>query len=96
MKVSDYEPYRILGKDIKIAFYWNILQILFPGNRQGTVSRDRRWDTRKIVLNKVLSDERTAAYASDIADINRWWSDCKDCNWYKSEQTILSEARLSI
>ena len=50
----------------------------------------------KMVLDKVLSDERTTAYASDIEDINYWWLDCKECNWYKSKRTILSEARLSI
>ena len=50
----------------------------------------------KMVLDKVLSDERTYAYASDIEDITYWWSDCKDCNWYKSRDMVLSEARLSI
>ena len=30
-----------------------------------------------------------------IDDINEWWIDCKECDWYKSEQTILSEARFS-
>ena len=56
-----------------------------------------------MVLDKVLSDERTTAYATTIYDItfgltvkNSNVSDCKDCNWYKSKQTILSEARLSI
>ena len=49
-----------------------------------------------MVLDKVLSDERATAYVTDIADINYWWLDCKDCDWYKSKQTILSEARLSI
>ena len=48
-----------------------------------------------MVLDKVLSDERTTAYASDIDDITYWWSDCKDCNWYKSRQMILSEAALT-
>ena len=61
-----------------------------------TVSHDSWSETDKMVLDKVLSDERTTAYASDIEDITYWWSDCKDCNWYKSRQTILSEARLSI
>ena len=50
-----------------------------------------------MVEDKVLSDERsTTAYANDIGYINRWWLDCKECNWFKSKQTILSEARLSI
>ena len=47
-----------------------------------------------MVLDKVLSDERTTAYASDIEDINYWWLDCKECDWYKSEQTILTQATL--
>ena len=45
----------------------------------------------KMVMDKVLSDERSFAYVTDIADINDWWLDCKECNWYKSEQSILSE-----
>ena len=49
-----------------------------------------------MIQDKVLSDERSAAYATDISDINEWWLDCKECDWYKSEQTIFSEARLSI
>ena len=44
-----------------------------------------------MVLDKVLSDERTTAYASTIEDINKYWLDCKECNWYKSKQTVLSE-----
>ena len=47
------------------------------------------------ILDKVLSDERTTAYVSTIDDINRRWLDCKECNWYKSKQTILSEVQLS-
>ena len=49
--------------------------------------------TDRIILDKVLSDERTAAYATTIDDINRRWLNCKDCDWYKSKQTIMSEAR---
>ena len=47
-------------------------------------------------LDKVLSDERSSAYVTDIQDINRLLLDCKECNWYKSKQMILSEVRLSI
>ena len=47
-------------------------------------------------LDKVLSDERSSAYATDIQEINRLLLDCKECNWYKSKQMILSEVRLSI
>ena len=51
-------------------------------------------DTYKMVENIVLSDERSYAYATTIDDINEWWLDCKECKWYKSEESILSEARL--
>ena len=44
-----------------------------------------------MVPDKVLSDERSAAYATTIDDINRIWLECKECNWYKSKQTLLSE-----
>ena len=50
----------------------------------------------KMIQEKVLSDERTFAYASTIDYIIDLYSDCKECDWYKSEQTILSEARLLI
>ena len=51
---------------------------------------------RKMILDKVLSDERTTAYATTIDDINKSWLNCKECNWYKSKQSILSEARFKI
>ena len=51
---------------------------------------------RKWVQDKVLSDERSYAYASDIEDINSVWSDCKDCNWYKSRDMVVKGVRLSI
>ena len=51
--------------------------------------------TAKIIMDKVLVNERSTAYASTIDDINEGWLDCKECNWYKSEQSILSEARFS-
>ena len=48
----------------------------------------------KLVLDKVLSDKRSAAFATTIINIKEWWSNCKGCeDWYKSEDTILSEAR---
>ena len=59
-------------------------------------SQDSQAETDKVVLDKVLNDDRTAAYATTIDDINRKWLDCKECNWYKSQQTILSEARVQI
>ena len=49
-----------------------------------------------MIVDKVLSDERSTAYATDIDNIDKQWLECKGCNWYKSEQTILSEARMSI
>ena len=69
----------------------HISLMTFSGKR--TYSYDSWLVTWKMILNKVLSDERTTAYVTDIADINNWYLDCKDCNWYKSTQTILSEAR---
>ena len=58
-----------------------------------TFSEGSQAMTDRIILDKVLSDERTAAYATTIDDINRRWLNCKDCDWYKSKQTIMSEAR---
>ena len=49
-----------------------------------------------MILAKVLSDERSHAYVTDIDDITDWWLNCKECNWYKSEQSILSEVRLTL
>ena len=95
MKISDYGAYRILG--IIMIMNVNIIHIsLITCSGERTVSHDSWGEADKFILDKVLSDERAAAYASDIADINRWWLNCKECNWYKSKQTILSEARLSI
>ena len=47
-----------------------------------------------MILDKVLSDERTVALAMTIDYINNAFLGCKECNWYKSEQSILPEARL--
>ena len=63
---------------------------------QRTFSHDSWSETDKMVLDKVLTDERSTAYATDISDINIWWLECKECNWYKSKQIILSDVRLSI
>ena len=63
------------------------------------MSDDRyRWSsdnwkvTDMLILDKVLSDKRSAAYATTIDDINSYWlDDCKDCgdwHWHKSEETI--------
>ena len=92
MKNSDYEPYRILGMIIKCI----LLIFHFSCSGKRTVSPGTIGEENKMILDKVLSDERSTAYASTIQDINRLYLDCKECNWYKSKQTILSEARLSI
>ena len=64
---------------------------------QRTVSHDDTYtETYRMVYDKVLNDERSTAYVTDIDEINRFLLDCKECNWYKSKQMILSEARLSI
>ena len=67
----------------------DILLLTCSGPR--TASADSWDETDRRVMDKVLSDERSFAYVTNIADINDWWLDCKECNWYKSEQTILSE-----
>ena len=95
MKLSDDEAYRILGIIMIINVYIiYISPITCSGER--TISYDSWSETDQFVLDKVLTDERSAAYASTINNINVWWLDCKGCNWYKSKQTILSEARLRI
>ena len=58
-----------------------------------THTHDSWAETDKMIQEKVLSDERSTAYVSTIDDINRRWLDCKECYWYKSKQTILSEVR---
>ena len=89
MKSSDYEPYRILGTMKQHIVYISFINFL--GER--TFSHTSMTERNKMILDKVLSDERSTAYATTIDDINRWWSDCQECNWYKSKETILSEAR---
>ena len=91
MKTSDYEAYRILGIIMINVNIVHLSLIIYSGER--TVSHDSWAETNKMARDKVLTDERSAAYASSIGDINRWWLDCKECNWYKSKQTVLSEAR---
>ena len=96
MKISDYEAYKILGITI-IIINVNIVHLsLITSSGERAVSHDSYTEANKFIQDKVLTDERSAAYATTINDINRWWLDCKECNWYKSKQTILSEARLLI
>lgn len=73
-------------------YFVDIYLVTCSGKR--TVSLDTWPETKKMILDKVLSDERTTAYASTIDDINRRWLDCKECNWYKSDQGLNGQARL--
>ena len=86
MKFSNNDIYRKLYMRTDVFHYDN--------------SKSPWEDTLKIVQDKVLSDQRSAAFAATIIDIKeapfgkQFWSNCKGCeNWYKSQQTILSEAR---
>ena len=92
MKTSDYEAYRILRM---IIINVNIISLITCSGER-TITHDSWGEADKFILDKVLTDERSAAYASTIDDINVWWLECKECNWYKSKQTILTEARLRI
>ena len=90
MKASEYEPYRILGIIININFL-HISLMTCSGER----TLFDRGDGERVLV-KVLSDERTAAFVTTIEEIRNYWLLCKDCDWYKSDETILSEARLSL
>ena len=59
MKTSDYQPYRILGIIIKCMYIIDISPVTCSGKR--TVSHDSWGETDKMVLDKVLTDERSAA-----------------------------------
>ena len=75
-------------------YFVDISSVTCSGKR--TVSHDSWSETDKMILDKVLTDERSAAYVTTIDDINLLWSDCKECNWYKSKRMILSDVRLSM
>ena len=64
---------------------------IFTGKR--SISHASTVKTNNDILEKVLNDERKFAYITDIPDIEENWLDCKECNWYKSKETILSEGR---
>ena len=74
--------------------FWSFISINISGKRTYVFHHDWHY-TRKIVRDKVLSDQRSAAFAATIIDIKeapygaQWFS---DLDWYKSNQTILSEA----
>ena len=93
MKTSPYELYRILGIMLNVNIV-HISRITCSGKR--TVSHNKYEEMDKMVLDKVLSDERTTAFVTSILYINNEWLNCKECNWFKSKQTILSEASLEI
>ena len=116
MENSDVEIYRILSTYIfKVIVFDFYSQKNFSGkrtivyfsgprmnNKHGESVRDPWEATNNIVQEKVLSDKRSAAFATTISVIkgsfgpyrDGWWLDCKDCDsWYKSERTVLSEAR---
>ena len=91
MKKSDQEKYRNLGRqNILLIFYFNNI-LTFSGKR--TISPDHILKKQKLIWDKVLKDERTHAYATTIDDINTYFSHCEFCTWYKSDDTVVSEAR---
>ena len=69
------------------------LLMICSGER--TVSFDSFSETDKMILDKVLSDDRSVAYVTTINEINYYYLECNECNWYKSKQSFLSEARFS-
>ena len=74
-------------------------QKLFLGQRSITFShphyRSALLNQHKMIREKVLNDERKAALATTVQDINFGWLDCKECNWYKAD-AVFNEARLGI
>ena len=73
-----------------LSIAWVFL-ITCSGKR--TVSPDHILKKQKLVIDKVLKEERTHAFATTIDDINTYWKSCKHCTWYKSDDTIVSEVR---
>ena len=88
MRISDYKPYQILGMIFKM-----ILKIISLTTCTGkrSISHTDWQETRRSVFNQVLTDERTTAFASDIYEMERQFLDCKECNWYKSNEAILRD-----
>ena len=74
-------------------------QKLFLGQRSITFShphyRSAVLNQHKMIREKVLNDERKAALATTVQEINYSWLDCKECNWYKAD-AVFNEARLGI
>ena len=91
MKISDSISYQKLGMIIKCLY---VTLITCSGMR--TISHKSWNDLFKMIPDKVLNKHSTFAYVSTIEHMNRWWLDCKECNWYKSEHTIVSKVRLYI
>ena len=73
-----------------LSIAWVFL-ITCSGKR--TVSPDHFEKKQKLVIEKVLKEERTHAFATTIDYINTYWKSCKHCTWYKSDDTIVSEVR---
>ena len=72
--------------------------MIYLGKR--TYSFDDWAQTDEYIYNRVISDDRSAAYATTIDDIIVWWLTCKACEngkgWHKSEGLVISEAILPI
>ena len=70
--------------------------LTFVGERTFTPKSVSEMD--KMVMDKVLSDERTHAYATTVkefTDDSRFLG-CKNCKWYKSDETFMAEVRYLI
>ena len=94
MASGEYENLRLRSlQNTRNDLYFVSLSLKKPCSGERTVSHDGWGFTQKVVQDKVLSDERSTAFVTTIEDINRWWLECKECNWYKSRQSILTEAR---
>ena len=83
-------------RNVNQMYFVDISLIIISCLAQRTISHDSWRETDRMVEAKVLTDERSTAYVTDIHDINMRWLECKECNWYKSKQSILSEVRLSM
>ena len=74
-------------------------QQLFLGQRSITIVHPNPisavLNQDKMILDKVLNDDRKTALVETVMIINDYWLDCQECNWYKSE-AVFREARLVI
>ena len=81
--------------NIRLLYYVVHISLLMICSGERTVSFDSFSETDKMILDKVLSDDRSVAYVTTINEINYYYLECNECNWYKSKQSFLSEARFS-